>query len=278
MIKSLPAVLIGSLLAAAILIRAAIAQESGTAGDAGDDSVAKAGIYSSVIRFITDDDYPPFNYRDEDGTLTGFNIDIARAICLELDVTCDIQSRGWETLLPALSNGDADAIAASIAISPSILLRADFTDRYYHTPARFTARRGFEKLEISPEGLEGRTVGVIKGSSHEAYIDAFFRDCIVERFETNADARRALMIGKIDLLFDDTISSVFWINGTLSRSCCEFRGGSFAEPRYFGEGVGFAVRKGNRELIDLLNGGLKKIRASGRFEELMLRYFPLKIN
>ncbi|NJO33391.1 MAG: transporter substrate-binding domain-containing protein, partial [Rhodospirillales bacterium] len=58
-----------------------------------------------AIRFLTNSDFPPFNYFDEDNTLTGFNVDMARAICLELDAACDIQVRPWEALLPALAKG-----------------------------------------------------------------------------------------------------------------------------------------------------------------------------
>ncbi len=81
--------------------------------------------------------------------------------------------------------------------------------------------------------------------------------------------------GKIDFLFGDGVSLMFWLNGTLSVECCEFRGGPFTESKYFGEGVGIAVRKGNRKLRDALNYGLHLARSEGRFEELYLRYFPL---
>ena len=92
-----------------------------------------------AIRFLTDSDYPPFNYYDEDNVLTGFNVDIARSICLELAAACDIQVRAWQELLPALRRGEADAVIASHAVSANALKAVDFTDRYYHTPARFAA-------------------------------------------------------------------------------------------------------------------------------------------
>ena len=95
-----------------------------------------------AIRFLTDSDYPPFNYFDEDNVLTGFNVDMARAICLELAAACDIQVRPWPELLPALRRGEADAVIASHAVSASALKAVDFTDRYYHTPARFAGKRG----------------------------------------------------------------------------------------------------------------------------------------
>ena len=65
-----------------------------------------------VIRFLTEGDFPPFNYYDDDGVLAGFNVDLARAICLELGTACDIKVRPWEELLLALRRGDADAVIA----------------------------------------------------------------------------------------------------------------------------------------------------------------------
>lgn len=238
---------------------------------------ASAAPARTIIRFLTDSDYPPFDYVDEEGTLTGFNIDVARALCLELEVACDIQTRDWSGLLPALARGEADAVIASIAINPRTLRDADFTDRYYATPARFVTRKDAEPIEISPEGLESRRIAVVKGTAHEAYAQAFFRDSQIVSFETHEAAREALVGSSVDVLFGDGVGLMLWITGTLANGCCEFRGGPYYDDRYFGDGVGIAVRKGDETLRSQLNRAIAKLRAGGRFEELLLRYFPLKV-
>lgn len=230
----------------------------------------------TVIRFLTDSDYPPFNYYEEDNTLTGFNVDVARAICVELAVACDIKVRPWGELLPALQRGDADAVIASHKLTANALKGVDFTDRYYHTPARFAGKRTPQKTDITPESLEGRRIGVAKGSAHEAYVRAFFRDSTIRTFETPELARDALITGAVDVLFDDGISLAFWLNGTASKACCEFKGGPFAEPKYFGDGVGIAVNRSDVELKSQINAALRKLRENGRYEEMVLRYFPLR--
>lgn len=229
-----------------------------------------------AIRFLTDSDYPPFNYYDEDNVLTGFNVDIARAVCLELAAACDIQVRAWPELLPALRRGEADAVIASHAISANALKAVDFTDRYYHTPARFAAKRTAGRLDVTPEGLEGKKIAVTKGTAHEAYLRTFFRDSSIRAFETPELARDALISGAVELLFDDGIGLAFWLNGTGSKACCEFKGGPFGEPRYFGDGVAVAVSRGDQQLKTLINAALKRMRENGRYEELVLRYFPLR--
>ena len=230
-----------------------------------------------AIRFLTDSDFPPFNYFDEDNVLTGFNVDVARAICLELDAACDIQVRPWAALLPSLAKGEAEAVIASHSATPNALRVADFTDRYYFTPARFAGKRAMAKLDATPEGLEGMRIAVAKGTAHEAYLRAFFRDSTIRVFESVELARDALTTGAADLLFDDGISLAFWLNGTASKACCEFKGGPFAEPKYFGDGIGIAVKRDDAQLKTMINSALKRMRESGRYEELLLRYFPLRV-
>jgi polar amino acid transport system substrate-binding protein len=230
-----------------------------------------------AIRFLTESDFPPFNYIDEDNALTGFNVDIARAICLDLNAACDIQVRPWADLLPALKKGEADAVIASHTASPSLLKQVDFSDPYYFTPARFAARRSLSELDITPEGLEGMRIGVAKRTAHEAYLRAFFRDSSIRAFETPELARDALVTGAVDLLFDDGVSLAFWLNGTASKACCELRGGPFAEPKYFGDGIGIAIKREDTQLKGLIDTALRRIRQSGRYEELLLRYFPRRV-
>jgi len=229
-----------------------------------------------AIRFLTDSDYPPFNYYDEDNVLTGFNVDVARAVCLELAAACDIQVRPWSELLPALRRGETDAVIASHAVSANALRIVDFTDRYYHTPARFAGKRSAGRLDATPEGFEGKKIAVTKGTAHEAYLRTFFRDSSIRAYESHELARDALISGAADLLFDDGIGLAFWLNGTASKACCEFKGGPFGEPKYFGDGVAVAVNREDQQLKLLINSALKRLRENGRYEELVLRYFPLR--
>ncbi|MFY9641953.1 MAG: transporter substrate-binding domain-containing protein [Rhodomicrobium sp.] len=229
------------------------------------------------LRVLTEADYPPFNYYDEEGQLTGFNVDLARAICRELAVTCEINTGDWNTLIPSLQNNEADAVAASLAITAKSLSQVDFTGRYYSTPARFAAKVGSGISEISVAALKGKKIAVVQGTAHEAFLRDFFEGAQIMPYPTPAEARAALKKGDADLMFGDGISLMFWIQGTGSARCCEFKGEGYSEPRYFGDGVGIAVKKGNARLLEVLDYALARVKASGRYEELMLRYFPLPL-
>jgi polar amino acid transport system substrate-binding protein len=229
----------------------------------------------SVIRFLTDVDYPPFNYAGQDGNPQGFNIDLARLLCEELKLPCTIQMRRFETLIPALNANQGDAAIASIAATPDLRAKVDFTDSYYRTPARFVAKRDSPIQDPLPERLEGKKVAVVAGTAHEAYLKALFTEVEVRPYP-NADASRAaLRRGEVDLLFGDAISLAFWLNGTDSENCCAFRGGPYTDNRYFGEGIGIAVRKGNEVIRLALNWALFRVWEQGRFTDLWLRYFPI---
>ena len=229
----------------------------------------------AMIRFLTEFDYPPFNHAGPDGQPAGLNVDLARLICDELKVTCTIQMRRFDTLIPALGESRGDAIIASIAPTPELRQRLDFGDPYYRMPARFVSRRETDLAVVVPEALEGRKVAVVGGSAHEEYLKTFFTEAVVRPYANTGAAREALRRGEADLLFGDGIALSFWLNGTDSGGCCVFRGGPFTESRYFGEGVGIAVKKGNETLRLALNWALFRLWEKGRFSDLWLRYFPV---
>jgi polar amino acid transport system substrate-binding protein len=229
----------------------------------------------SVIRFLTEIDYPPFNYAGADGNPAGFNVDLARLICDEIKTNCTVQMRRFDTLLDSLAANRGDAVIASIAATPETRARADFSDPYYRTPARFVARRDSRIDDVRPEQLEGRKVAVVAGTAHEIFLKALFTEAEARPYPTADAARNALRAGEVDLLFADGISLAFWLNGTDSAGCCEFRGGPFLESRFFGEGIGIAVRRGNDVLRQAFNWSLFRLWERGRFTDLWLRYFPV---
>src|SRR6185312_3542092 len=164
----------------------------------------------SVIRFLTETDYPPFNFTGADGNPAGFNVDLARSLCEEIKATCTIQMRRFETLLDAVASNRGDAIIASMAVTPELRARVDFTDPYYRVPARFVSRKDAVMAEIRPEYLEGKKVGVIAGSAHEAYLKAMFTDAELHSYPNDDALRAALRRGEVDFIFGDGISLAFW--------------------------------------------------------------------
>jgi polar amino acid transport system substrate-binding protein len=228
-----------------------------------------------VIRFLTETDYPPFDYAGPDGNPAGFNVDLARMLCEEMKVQCTVQMRRFDTLIDSLNKNEGDAVIASIAAAPQTRAQVDFSDPYYRMPARFVSRKDRAVADLRPDALAGKTVAVVAGTAHEAYLKELFTETTLKPCPTPEAARAALKNGEVDLLFGDGISLSFWLNGTDSAGCCVFRGGPYLESRYFGEGVGIAVKRGNDLLRLAFNWALFRLWEKGRFTDLWLRYFPV---
>jgi len=227
------------------------------------------------IRFLTNMDYPPFDYAGPDGNPAGLNVDLARLLCDEIKAGCTIQARRFDLLLDALGSNQGDAVIASIAPTAAARQRVDFTDPYYRTPARFVARVDSTIRDVEPELVEGKKIAVVAGTAHEAFLRQMFTEAEVRAYANAEAARQVLRNGDVDLLFGDGIALAFWLNGTDSGGCCAFRGGPYLESRFFGEGVGIAVKRGNDLLRQALNWALFRQWEKGSYTDLWLRYFPI---
>lgn len=229
------------------------------------------------IRFLTEDDYPPFNFAGPDGRPIGFNVDLARAICDELKVPCTIQVRRFDTLTESLDRNAGDAVIASLAITPDIRRRYEVSDRYLDLPARFMMRRDTQLTLATPEGLAGRSIAVVEGTAHEAYIAAFFRGSALRRYPSLEAARKALTEREVDVLFADAATNGFWLSGEASAECCRFLGAAFPDDRYFGDGISIVMRRGNEPLRLAINHALQRLWERGVYAELYLKAFPMGI-
>ncbi|MBN8533119.1 MAG: transporter substrate-binding domain-containing protein [Rhizobiales bacterium] len=228
-----------------------------------------------MIRFLTEEDYPPFNFTGADGQLQGFNIDLARAICAEIGASCTIQPRRWDLLLPALDSDGGDAVIASHRIDADLRRRFEVSAPVYRVPARFAGRRDGLIRAVDTATLQGRTIAVVGGSRHEAFLNAVFPAVKIERHATTERALEAMRRGQADLAFGDGIAVSFWLNGSESLDCCSFIGGPFTESRFFGEGAGIVMRLGNGELRQVIDFALWRISRDGRFAKLYLKHFPV---
>jgi polar amino acid transport system substrate-binding protein len=228
-----------------------------------------------AIRFLTEDDYPPLNFRKPDGDLAGFNVEVARAICEQLVVGCTIQARRFDTLVDSLLGGKGDAVIASIAASPAMRESVEFSAPYYRTPGRFVGRADRPALDPSADGLEGKKVAVIGRSAHETYVRLFFPKAKIETVPNFAGLISEVKDGSVDLAFADGLTLSVWLAGDDSANCCAFRGGPYLDGKFFGEGVSVAVRKEDATLRVAIDWALARMAQNGVYAELLRKYFPV---
>jgi len=229
------------------------------------------------IRFLTTVDFPPFNFIDANGLLTGFHVDLARALCRELDILdrCQIQALPWDELEGALEKGEGEAMIAGLAITPQTRARYAFTRSYMRFPARFVARSGLALAEPMWRAVAGRRVGVVAGSEHEALLKDYFADARPVSFEDEAKLHEELRAGRLDIAFGDGMRFAFWLASPASGNCCALAGGPYLGREYLGAGLAIAVPRQRKELADAFDYALREINVNGTFGELYLRYFPI---
>ena len=129
---------------------------------------------------------------------------------------------------------------------------------------------------MTPEGLEGRRIAVAKGTAHEAYLRAFFRDSSIRTFETAELARDALITGAVDLLFDDGIGSGVLAQWHRLQGLLRVQGRAVQRAQVFRRRRRHRRQPRRRPAEGHDQRALKRLRESGRYEELLLRYFPLR--
>ena len=228
-----------------------------------------------TIRFLVDDDFPPLHFSGPDGNPTGFSVELARAACERLAITCTIQVRRFDLLLSALDDRQGDVVAAAIPTTASLRERFAVTNPYFKIPARFAVRRDRKQPSPRAETLAGKRVGVVGETAHEAFARAFVAKATFQAFPDLATAETALKAGEIDYVFADALGLSLWLNGEDSEGCCEFSGGPYLESRFFGEGIGFVIRKDDETLRRAFDFALLQLWKEGKYAELYLRFFPI---
>jgi polar amino acid transport system substrate-binding protein len=228
-----------------------------------------------AVRFLTDDEFPPLHFAGPDGNPTGFVVELARAVCERLAITCTVQARRFDTLLDALNERQGDVVAAAIPLTPTLRSRFLATRPFFRWPARFIARTDRGLPEPSASALAGKNVGVIAGSAHAAYLKAFFPKAVLREFTDLSAAESALRRGETDYVFADGLGLALFVGGFESGNCCALIGGDYLENRYFGEGIGLVTRPEDAALSRALDDALQRLWDDGRYAELYLRFFPV---
>jgi lysine-arginine-ornithine-binding protein len=249
-----------------VIAAAAIAMVAGT-----------ASAQMKKVRIGTEGAYPPFNFIDPDGKLQGFDVEIAKALCAAAKFDCEFVVQDWDGIIPGLLAKKFDAIIASMSITEERKQKVDFTDKYYNTPAKFIAKEG-ANYDITKAGLKGKSVGVQRATIHENFLRDNFGDVIdIKSYATQDEANADLAAGRVDLVLADSVALDEGFLKTDAGKGFAFIGPDFNDPKWFGEGAGIAVRKGEPELLDGLNTALKQILADGTYKKINDKYFVFDV-
>jgi polar amino acid transport system substrate-binding protein len=241
------------------------------------ERLAKPDLSSLVrLRFLTSVDFPPFNFTDQNGKLAGFNVDLAREICGELEVAakCEIQALPFADLNEALAASQGDAVIAGLAVTSELRKQFTFSRPYLMLPARFARNTKAEIKGDTAAALSGRSVGVVKGTVHEAMLAAYFPAVKAVPFDNKEALLAALKDAKVDAAFADALQLSFWVSSQASARCCALFDGPYMSEQFLGEGMTIMLRQNDSVLTAALDHALAALSRNGRLQEIYLRYFP----
>ncbi|ESR26738.1 ABC transporter substrate-binding protein [Lutibaculum baratangense] len=228
------------------------------------------------LRIGTEGAYPPFNYTDASGQLMGFDIDIANALCEEMQVECEFVTQDWDGIIPALQANRFDAIIASMSITEERRQQVDFTNKYYNTPPAIAVPEDSDLTEATPESLSGKALGAQSSTTHSNYAEAKFPDADLRLYPTAEEYKLDLSSGRLDGVIDDVVVLSEWVDSE-DGACCKILTPLPLDPEINGEGAGIAIRKGEDELRERFNDAIAAIRENGTYQEINEKYFDFDV-
>ncbi|WP_181388340.1 ABC transporter substrate-binding protein [Vibrio albus] len=230
-----------------------------------------------TIRFGIEGAYPPFSKTEADGSLSGFDVDMANALCEELKAQCKIVPQDWDGIIPSLLARKYDAIIAAMDITEERKKKVDFTEKYAQIPSKFITKKG-SGLEITPEGLKDQKIGVQRATTHDKYLTDTYGDSVdIVRYGSFDDAYLDLANGRIIGVLGDVSALEEGVINQAGGDAYEFVGPAFSDPKWFGEGMGIAVRKQDKDLKNKLSKAIKALRKSGKYQEISAKYFSFDV-
>ncbi len=228
------------------------------------------------IRIGVEGAYPPFSQVGPDGKVQGFDIDIANALCQEMKAQCTMVQQDFDGMIPSLNAKKIDAVIASMSITEERRKSVEFSEKYYHTPARLVVKSD-ANLTPTPEGMKGKRIGVQRTTTHDRFATATFNQSEIVRYGKQDEAFLDLTAGRLDAVLCDTVNGSTGFLKTPGGKGFSFAGPVYFDPKYFGFGAGIAVRKSDTALRDAFSAAIKALRDNGTYKKINDKYFDFDV-
>ncbi len=219
------------------------------------------------ISFGVSATYPPFESLDASNKIVGFDIDLATALCKQMQADCTFTNHAFDSLIPALKFKKYDAVISGMDITPERSKQVAFTQPYYDNSALFIAEKG-KVADLA--ALKGKRVGMQNGSTHQKYLMEKHPEITAVPYDSYQNAILDLKNGRLDAVFGDTAVVNEWLKQNDQLAAV---GDKVTDADYFGTGLGIAVRQNNTELQGKLDAALAKIKADGTYQTIYKKWF-----
>jgi len=232
-----------------------------TSAEAAETEAAKEAAGGKLV-MATNAEFPPYEYHDGDA-IVGIDAEIAKAIADELGMELEIEDIAFDSIIPEIVSGKADMGLAGMTVTEDRMQSVDFSDTYAKASQKIIVT---EDSEIaSPDDLKGVIVGVQLGTTGDIYVSDLEADgTTVERYSKGFEAVQALSQGKIDAVVIDGEPAKTFV--------AETEGLKILDESFTDEEYAIAVKKGNTELLEKINGALKTLKDNGTLDEIVAKY------
>lgn len=223
------------------------------------------------LRIAFDVPYEPFEYKDENGDLTGFEVDLAAAMCEEMKADCEFVIQAWDGMIPGLLARKFDLIMSSMSITAERAERVLFSEPYYNTPGGWFGPESFSADVTDMDAMKGKTVGVQRGTTMDTFVTEEMSGVVtIKRYTTADDMVLDLEGQRLDAVFVD-----YPVGEQTVLTKKGFK--EVGEPVKLGEGVGVAMRKRDKDVAEEVNAALRKLKEDGTYDAIMKKYFAYDV-
>lgn len=241
-------------------------------------------VQAETLRVGMECTYAPFNYREANGELNGYDVDVAKGVAEIIGADLEFVCQQWDGMIPALLANKFDLIIASMSITDKRKEQIDFSEPYRVSIGRFIGRTsaGFDLFndDESPKvaNFAGVKVGVERSSTYWEWIQAKIPTAEVLLYDNNEALFLDLQNGRTDVIMTNPMKAYLKFLSQPDGKGYEFVSPALDEEEYFGTGVGIALRKGNDELRTRLDEAVITLAKNGSLEKYALKYFPFPIH
>ena len=230
------------------------------------------------IRIGTDTTYAPFSSKDSKGNFIGFDIDLGNELCSRIKVKCTWVGSDFDALIPSLKAKKIDAIISSLSITEKRQQEIAFSDKLYAADSRLIAAKG-SPIQPTLESLKGKHVGVLQGSTQEAYGNGRWRSHGVDvvAYQNQDLIYSDLAAGRLDAALQDEVAASEGFLKQPAGKDFAFAGPSVKDKKFFGDGTGIGLRKDDSELKAAFDKALADMRKDGTYDKMAKKYFDFNV-
>ena len=224
----------------------------------------------NVLRIGTEGAYAPFNYTNADGTLGGFDIEIANAICADMQVTCEIVAQDWDGIIPGLKAGKYDAIVAAMSVTPERAQQVAFTDPYFSNALVFLAKKDstFDPAKVTD--INAHSIAAQRSTISSQWLENTYPKADMKLYDTLSNAFLDLGAGRVDAMISDKLPAIEWLSST-SGTNYVLKGAEID----INDNFAIAVRPNDEALQAKINTSLSYIKANGTYDKINQKYFAV---